>query len=49
MAGHSLPYLANCSLLFTEEPRARTAGAANVAFLCDLYHPAVLDWSPCGS
>src|SRR5487761_1577009 len=43
---HSLPYLANCSLMFTEEPllrrpaAARAAGAAHVGFLCDLYHLA---------
>ena len=46
MSDHLLPYLANCSLLFTEEPllrrpaAARAAGAANVGFLCDLYHLA---------
>ena len=28
MAGHSLPYLANCSLLFTEEPLLRRPAAA---------------------
>ena len=31
MAGHSLPYLANCSLLFTEEPLQRRPAAAAAA------------------
>ena len=31
MAGHSLPYLANCSLLFTEEPLLRRPAAAAAA------------------
>ena len=28
LTGHSLPYLANCSLLFTEEPLLRRPAAA---------------------
>jgi hydroxypyruvate isomerase len=31
MAGHSLPYLANCSLLFTERPIMQRAAAAKAA------------------
>ena len=31
LAGHSLPYLANCSLLFTEEPLLRRPAAAAAA------------------
>jgi hydroxypyruvate isomerase len=31
MADHSLPYLVNCSLLFTEEPMLRRAAAARAA------------------
>lgn len=31
MPGHSLPYLANCSLLFTEEPLLRRPAAARAA------------------
>jgi hydroxypyruvate isomerase len=31
MTGHSLPYLANCSLLFTEEPLLRRPAAARAA------------------
>jgi hydroxypyruvate isomerase len=48
---HSLRYLANCSMLFTELPilqrpaaavvdRARAAGAGNVGILFDIYHLA---------
>ena len=31
MMDHSLPYLVNCSLLFTEEPQLRRPGAARAA------------------
>jgi hydroxypyruvate isomerase len=44
MTGHSLPYLANCSLLFTEEPLLRRPAAARAAGFA-----AIEFWWPFGT